>query len=202
MSNPGGLTDEQLQNAQVIIAQAKTKFGDNATGQQAAVIGIMAALQESGLRNLTYGDRDSLGLFQQRASWGTVDNRENPTWAAQQFFNHLASVSNWQSLDYGAAAQKVQVSAFPAAYSPHEPTALAVVNAVWGSTTSNSAPNSVPGLGTVLNTLVSAQFWQRFGIFALGGVLILFVLIKMVSGTKAAKVAVDTVKGVAENGAK
>lgn len=197
MSNPGGLTDEQLQNAQVIIAQAKSQFGDNATGQQAATIGIMAALQESGLRNLNYGDRDSLGLFQQRASWGSVDNRENPTWAAQQFFNHLAKIPNWQTLDYGAAAQKVQISAFPAAYDPHKPVAQAVVNAVWDSTVGNTTANATPGLGTILDNLVNPAFWQRFGIFVLGSVIILFVLIKMVSGTKTAKVAVDTVKGVA-----
>jgi len=197
MSNPGGLTDEQLQNAQVIIAQAKTQFGNNAAGQQAATIGIMAALQESGLRNLTYGDRDSLGLFQQRASWGSVDNRENPTWASQQFFNHLAKVPNWQTLDYGAAAQAVQVSAFPAAYDPHKATAQAVVNAVWGSTTSNSSPNTVPGLGTILDNMVNPAFWQRFGIFLLGGIVLLFVVVKMLSSTKAAKIAVDTVKGVA-----
>lgn len=201
MSNPGNLSDAQLQNARVIVAQAKTKFGDNATGQQAAVIGIMAALQESGLQNLNYGDRDSLGLFQQRASWGSVDNRENPTWASQQFFNHLANVTNWQNLDYGVAAQAVQVSAYPAAYTPHQQTAQSVVNAIWGSTVSNTTANSVPGLSSILGNLVSPQFWQRFGIFALGSILIIFVLVKILSGTKAVQVVTDTVKGVADNAA-
>jgi hypothetical protein len=46
------------------------------------VVAVAAARQESGLRNLDHGDRDSLGVFQQRASWGTAAQRMNPEWAA------------------------------------------------------------------------------------------------------------------------
>lgn len=61
------------------------------------------------------GDHDSVGLFQQRASWGTVQQRMTPTYSATKFYERLLSF-DWQSMDPGAAAQKVQVSAFPGRY--------------------------------------------------------------------------------------
>jgi len=46
---------------------------------KAWVIALATAMQESGLRNLGYGDRDSLGLFQQRPSQGGESRRRSPT---------------------------------------------------------------------------------------------------------------------------
>ena len=89
---------------------------------QGQVIALAAALQESGLRNLAHGDRDSLGLFQQRPSqgWGTPIQIRTPTYAATRFYQALLAVPDWQQLPLTAAAQAVQHSAHPTAYAQHE----------------------------------------------------------------------------------
>lgn len=117
------LDAEQLANAQVIMATG-ARLGVPARGQ---VVAIATALQESGLRNLDHGDRDSLGLFQQRAGWGTVAARMDPATAAAAFYRVLVTVPGWQSLPVTVAAQRVQRSAYPDAYARWEATALAVV---------------------------------------------------------------------------
>ncbi len=100
---------------------------------QATLVALMTALQESQLQNLTYGDRDSVGLFQQRpgADWGTVEDIMDPVYSAQAFFGGdlppsppgLVDINGWESMPYTVAAQAVQVSAFPDAYARHEDTA-------------------------------------------------------------------------------
>lgn len=81
------------------------------------VAAMMTAIQESTLRNLDHGDRDSLGLFQQRASWGSAQNRQNPEWAAGEFFKRAIAHDAADPIqDPGNLAQDVQVSAFPDAY--------------------------------------------------------------------------------------
>ncbi|MDX6240287.1 MAG: hypothetical protein QOG10_5107 [Kribbellaceae bacterium] len=100
---------------------------------QATLVALMTALQESQLQNLSYGDRDSVGLFQQRpsAGWGTVAQIEDPVYAAEAFFGGvnppsppgLVDINGWESMPYTVAAQSVQVSAFPDAYARHETTA-------------------------------------------------------------------------------
>jgi hypothetical protein len=100
---------------------------------RATLVALMTALQESQLENLDYGDRDSVGLFQQRpsAGWGTVDQILDPHYAAEAFFGGakppsppgLVDINGWPSMPYTQAAQAVQVSAFPDAYARHEQTA-------------------------------------------------------------------------------
>jgi hypothetical protein len=89
-------------------------------------------MQESGLRNLDFGDRDSLGLFQQRPSqgWGTPAQILDPTYAATKFYQKLIAVPGWRQLPLTVAAQRVQVSAYPDAYAKWEPDARAVVATV------------------------------------------------------------------------
>ncbi len=89
---------------------------------RARVIALATALQESALRNLPDGDRDSLGLFQQRPSqgWGTVAQINDPVYAAGKFYDALVEVSEWATLPLTEAAQAVQYSAFPAAYAKWE----------------------------------------------------------------------------------
>lgn len=61
-------------------------------------------------------DHDSVGLFQQRqAGWGSIAERMNPFGSAKLFFNKL-NTFNWRAMAPGAAAQRVQVSAFPGRY--------------------------------------------------------------------------------------
>jgi hypothetical protein len=93
------------------------------------VIAVATAMQESGLRNLDFGDRDSLGLFQQRPSqgWGTPAQILDPTYAATKFYEKLISIAGWQQLPLTVAAQRVQVSAYPDAYAKWERDAQAIV---------------------------------------------------------------------------
>lgn len=119
-------SSEQLSNAR-IIAQVGRSLG---ASDRDILIGIMAAMQESGLRNLNYGDRDSIGLFQQRNAWapgGSRAYRLDPTNAARMFFlggaqgqRGLLDFSGRDKYSLSQAAQKVQVSAFPDAYGKHE----------------------------------------------------------------------------------
>ena len=100
---------------------------------RATLVALMTALQESGLQNLSYGDADSLGLFQQRpsAGWGTPAQILDPGYAIEAFFGGakppnppgLVDIDGWMSMPYTEAAQAVQVSAFPDAYARHEQTA-------------------------------------------------------------------------------
>ena len=84
------------------------------------MIALSTALQESTLRNLPYGDRDSIGLFQQRDAWGSRADRLNPAMSSRMFFvggrggqPGLLSIPDYLSLPVTQAAQAVQVSAFP-----------------------------------------------------------------------------------------
>ncbi|MGC4879985.1 hypothetical protein ACLQ26_27420 [Micromonospora sp. DT43] len=127
------LDDAQLDNARKIVDAAK-KTG---VGDRGAVIGVATSLQESKLYNLghlgAYNDHDSQGLFQQRPSsgWGTPEQITDPEYAATAFFSALKNVGGWQDLPLTAAAQTVQVSAFPYAYAQWEEQAADVVQQLW-----------------------------------------------------------------------
>ncbi|MER7335585.1 MULTISPECIES: hypothetical protein [unclassified Micromonospora] len=86
--------------------------------ERAVVVALATAYQESGLRNLAGGDRDSVGLFQQRPSqgWGTPEEIRDPRYAANRFYAALKKVRGWERMRVTDAAQKVQRSAFPEAY--------------------------------------------------------------------------------------
>lgn len=86
--------------------------------RRAVTVALATALQESKLRNLGHGDRDSLGLFQQRPSqgWGEPDQLNDPRYAAGAFYDRLVRVAGWQRMRITEAAQAVQRSAHPEAY--------------------------------------------------------------------------------------
>lgn len=109
-------------------------------------IALMAALQESGLRNLDYGDRDSLGLFQQRpsAGWGTPQQIRDPYYASKKFFSALGNVRNRNGLELWQAAQKVQVSAFPRAYAKWESSAQNLMGKIGGASLTVPANAGIP----------------------------------------------------------
>ncbi|MCX4641947.1 C40 family peptidase [Streptomyces sp. NBC_01446] len=96
------------------------------------IVALATALQESGLRNLDYGDRDSLGLFQQRPShgWGTAAQVRDPVQASTKFYEELLSISGWQSMTVTQAAQAVQQSGSPDAYARWLPLATALQKAI------------------------------------------------------------------------
>ncbi|MGV9428020.1 C40 family peptidase [Streptomyces sp. NPDC003656] len=120
--------DEQVPNAKTIQATG-VAMGIPARGQ---VVALATALQESRLRNLTYGDRDSLGLFQQRPSqgWGTASQILDPVHSSTKFYEGLKKVPGWQSLSVAQAAQAVQRSGYPGAYAKWEPLATALQQAI------------------------------------------------------------------------
>ena len=101
---------------------------------RAATIGVATALQESKLRNISYGDRDSVGLFQQRPSqgWGTRAQILDPVYATNAFYDALAKAGDLKSMTITEAAQKVQRSAYPQAYADHEPQARLIVSPLAG----------------------------------------------------------------------
>lgn len=134
----GALNAQQYANATTITRVAEQL----SLPSRAAVIAVATAMQESGLYNLDHGDRDSLGLFQQRPSqgWGSPAQILNPTYASAVFYGHLIAVPGWQTLPVTVAAQDVQRSAFPDAYARWEALATATVTHILGTTFAAACP--------------------------------------------------------------
>jgi hypothetical protein len=124
------LSPEQTSHATTIAAVGK-RMG---MPDHAVSIALAAALQESKLQNLQYGDRDSLGLFQQRPSqgWGSESEVLTPHYAAGAFYRRLARIRGWESLPVTTAAQRVQQSGAPLAYAQWEHEARAIAQAATG----------------------------------------------------------------------
>jgi hypothetical protein len=124
------LTTEQMGNA-ATIAAVGLKLG---LPDHAVTVALATALQESKLRNLTSGDRDSAGLFQQRPSqgWGTFEQITDPVYAATAFYNRLRTEPDWTELSVTQAAQLVQRSGAPDAYAQWEPESRAIAGALTG----------------------------------------------------------------------
>jgi cell wall-associated NlpC family hydrolase len=110
------------------------------------LVAVATALQESGLRNVTNGDRDSLGLFQQRPSqgWGTPAQIMDPTYAARAFYTHLMAIPGWQDLPVTVAAQTVQRSALPTAYAQWTSLAAALVKTLAGDAAAAALSSCAP----------------------------------------------------------
>ncbi|MEU1573161.1 heavy metal transporter [Streptomyces collinus] len=123
-------TPEQAVNAATITAVGTAR----GLPERAVTIALATALQESALRNIKHGDRDSLGLFQQRPSqgWGTPKEIMDPTYSAGEFYDHLVKVPGYTRLPLTVAAQRVQRSGFPQAYAKHEPDAALLAAALTG----------------------------------------------------------------------
>jgi hypothetical protein len=124
------LTDTQARNASLISAIAVRR----GMPAHAATIALAAALQESKLYNLRGGDRDSLGLFQQRHSqgWGTPQQILDPAYATNAFYDALVKVPGYDTLPVTVAAQRVQRSGYPSAYAVYENDARALASALTG----------------------------------------------------------------------
>ncbi|MDX6360033.1 MAG: hypothetical protein QOH37_3087 [Nocardioidaceae bacterium] len=124
------LTAEQARNASLISAISMRR----GMPAHAATIALATALQESKLYNLRGGDRDSLGLFQQRHSqgWGTRQQILDPVYATNAFYDALARVPGYDSMPVTVAAQRVQRSGYPSAYAAYERDARALASALTG----------------------------------------------------------------------
>ncbi len=125
------MSPEQAENA-ALMAAISLRRGMPA---RAASIAIATAAQESKLYNIEHGDRDSLGLFQQRPSqgWGTEEQILNPYYSINAFYDALARVDGYESMEITEAAQEVQRSAYPDAYASHEADARALASALTGN---------------------------------------------------------------------
>ncbi|MEU9789741.1 hypothetical protein AB0E27_03820 [Streptomyces sparsogenes] len=134
------LDPEQAVNAATIEAVAASR----GLPERAVTIALATALQESGLRNIRHGDRDSLGLFQQRPSqgWGTARQIQDPVYATGRFYDRLVRVPGYSRLPLTVAAQRVQYSGFPQAYAKHETEAVVLTAALRGR---SEAAFSCPG---------------------------------------------------------
>jgi hypothetical protein len=124
------LDTDQAANATTIAAVGKTL----GMPDHAVTVALAAALQESKLYNLDYGDHDSLGLFQQRPSqgWGTAAQVMDPRYASTAFFTHLGKIAGWETLPVTDAVQAVQHSAAPDAYAQWEDEARVLAQAITG----------------------------------------------------------------------
>lgn len=124
------LSPEQAANAATVSAVGTTR----GLPERAVTIALATAMQESSLRNIDHGDRDSLGLFQQRPSqgWGTPEQIMDPVYSAGEFYEHLVEVPGYSRLPLTVAAQKVQKSGFPQAYAKHEPDSALLAAALTG----------------------------------------------------------------------
>ncbi|MDG4809812.1 hypothetical protein O7634_23935 [Micromonospora sp. WMMD1120] len=138
-----GLDQAQMDNAKIIVDVGL----EMKMPRRALVVALATAMQESNLYNLASdvlpesaeypnqgsgSDHDSVGLFQQRPSsgWGTVAQLMRPSYAARAFYSALNEIPGWQDMSVTAAAQSVQISAFPDAYAQHEDRATVVAAAL------------------------------------------------------------------------
>jgi len=157
-SNDFSFSPEQAANA-ATVAAVGIKMG---LPPHAVTIALATAWQESKMINLTGGDRDSAGLFQQRPSegWGTYAQVTDPVYASTSFYQHLSQNSGWESMSVTAAAQAVQHSASPDAYAQWESEARAMASALTGETTGGlTCHNLSIAPAKVSLASVAAQDW-------------------------------------------
>ncbi|MDA0635573.1 VCBS repeat-containing protein [Nonomuraea sp. MCN248] len=126
----GYMTAYRVSCARMVIQAVKAR----GLHERAAVIAITTTIVESSIDNISEElDHDSLGLFQQRASWGTRAQRLNPTWATNAFLNKMQDKypnNSWRTAPIGEVCQKVQVSAYPDRYQPQADDAQIIVDTI------------------------------------------------------------------------
>jgi hypothetical protein len=124
------LATDQAENASLIAAVGVRR----GLPARAVSIALATAFQESKIRNLPSGDRDSVGIFQQRPSqgWGTRQQLRNPYYAINAFYDALQKVPGYETMRITDAAQQVQRSGFPEAYAVHAADARALASALTG----------------------------------------------------------------------
>jgi hypothetical protein len=173
------LDPEQSENAALIAAIAVQR----GMPARAASIALATAYQESKIVNLETGDRDSIGLFQQRPSqgWGTRDQILNPYYSINAFYDALEKIDGYQSMRITEAAQKVQRSGFPEAYEDHAADARTLASALTGQSqdgkfncvvrhTMGDEPDTLDGAGLTGRAAgVRQDLEAAFGELSLGG---------------------------------
>ncbi|WP_232109785.1 hypothetical protein [Streptomyces buecherae] len=160
------LDPEQSRHAATIAAVAASR----GLPDRAVTIALATAMQESGLHNIRRGDRDSLGLFQQRPSqgWGTTRQILDPVYASGKFFDDLVKVPGYSRLPLTVAAQRVQFSGFPQAYAKHEAKARLLTASLTGHLAASFRCPALPDDGEPgdprrLRALVAREFGPVVG---------------------------------------
>ena len=150
---PATYSAEQVDVARTIIAVVAAR----GLPERASVIALATGLVESNLRNLDHGDRDSLGVFQQRPSmgWGTAAQVQDVAYATGTFLDHLVRVPNWQTIPEGVAAQIVQISEFGGRYQQRVPEARVLVGAFAGTAGANVTCTSTGPAGHGASVLIA-----------------------------------------------
>jgi hypothetical protein len=140
------LTTAQAANAATIAAVARSR----GLPPQATVVALATAQQESRIRNLDYGDRDSLGLFQQRPSmgWGSEAQVQDPVYATGKFLDGLVEVPGWETGRLTEVAQRVQRSGFPEAYQQWTGMARTLTDALLADSPAQLSCTFTPGVAT------------------------------------------------------
>jgi hypothetical protein len=169
---------EQAENAALITAVAL----ERGMPARAASIALATAYQESKLYNIDYGDRDSVGLFQQRPSqgWGSVAQLTDPVYATNAFYDALQKIDGYDSMEITVAAQEVQRSGYPDAYADHEKDGRALASALTGNSRAalwcdvpgdaDEADDAIDETGLVSRAaVVRRDLETRFGVLPLGG---------------------------------
>jgi hypothetical protein len=169
---------EQAENAALITAISI----ERGMPARAASIALATAYQESKLYNIDYGDRDSVGLFQQRPSqgWGSVEQLMDPVYSTNAFFDALQKVDGYDSMEITVAAQEVQRSAYPDAYADHEQDGRTLASALTGNSPgalwcdvpgdADEAGDEIDATGLVERaTRLREDLEARFGTLSLGG---------------------------------
>ncbi len=173
------LDTEQAENA-ALIAAIGVRRGLPA---RAVSIALATAYQESKIVNIEHGDRDSLGLFQQRPSqgWGTADQILDPVYSTNAFYDALVKIDGYESMRITEAAQKVQRSAFPEAYQDHAEDGRALASALTGNSPGGvftcvvrhdlaEEPDDLNAAGlTARAAVVRADLTGAFGKLSMGG---------------------------------
>jgi hypothetical protein len=136
--------------------------------ERAVVVALATAFQESKMENLSGGDRDSIGLFQQRPSqgWGTPQQIQDPRYATSMFYSSLVRVPGWQRMKVTEAAQAVQKSAHPGAYEQWADEATVLTKALLGKATGAVAcvyPGNPPVRGTAAATALAKRLKLDWG---------------------------------------
>jgi hypothetical protein len=153
---------EQSANAATITAIALKRN----LPARAATIANATAIVESKLRNIRFGDRDSLGLFQQRPSqgWGTADEILDPIHATNSFYDALVKVNDYQSMEITKVAQEVQRSGFPEAYADHETEGRILASTLAGHSPGGMGCRLDEATVSVAAPLVAKRLSQELGV--------------------------------------
>ncbi|HWC21638.1 MAG TPA: hypothetical protein VG502_04980 [Flexivirga sp.] len=162
------LSAEQAGCARRIVAASRASGLD----RKAAEIALMTAIVETTLRNYTGGDLDSVGLFQQRNSWGSYAQRIRPESATAKFLSVMQQFyprNGWLKASAGQVAADVQrpAAAYRGEYALAQTSADALLNVLWPLPVAAPAPGpakppaSLAGFGDVTGDRVLDRIAYR-----------------------------------------